>query len=169
VSTPPAVRNLTRQEGAMQARDIAVSLPTVTTSDSVAKAVRVMVIGRLPGLIIVDDRSRPKLVLPGTQVLRLAVPGSYQEDPALARTIDEAYADQFWQDLGNRTVGDCLPREHARPVTVPVDANLLEVAALMARIRSPIVAVVERDGSLAGAITLERLLTSLAVFGLGES
>ena len=81
----------------------------------------------------------------------------------------EAYADQFWQDLGNRTVGDCLPRDHARPVTVPVDANLLEVAALMARIRSPIVAVVERDGSLVGAITLERLLTSRAVFGLGES
>ncbi|MEU8379411.1 CBS domain-containing protein [Streptosporangium sp. NPDC048865] len=153
----------------MQARDIAVSLPTVTIGDSVAKAVRVMVVGRLPGLVIVDALSRPRLVLPGTQVLRLAVPGSYQEDPALARTIDEAYADQFWQDLGNRTIGDCLPRDPARPVTVPTGANLLEVAALMARTRSPIVAVVDRDASLVGAITLERLLTSLAVFGLGET
>ncbi|MEU3164870.1 CBS domain-containing protein [Streptosporangium sp. NPDC006930] len=153
----------------MQARDIAVTIPTVTKGDSVAKAVRIMVIGRLPGLIIVDDLSRPKVVLPGTQVLRLAVPGSYQEDPALARTIDEDYADQFWQELGNRTVGDCLPRDAARPVTVSTTANLLEVAALMARTRSPIVAVVDRDASLIGAITLERLLTSLAVFGLGES
>ncbi|MFF5107590.1 CBS domain-containing protein [Streptosporangium sp. NPDC000509] len=153
----------------MQARDIAVTIPTVTRGDSVAKAVRIMVIGRLPGLIIVDDLSRPKVVLPGTQVLRLAVPGSYQEDPALARTIDEDYADQFWQELGNRTVGDCLPRDAARPVTVSTTANLLEVAALMARTRSPIVAVVDRDASLIGAITLERLLTSLAVFGLGES
>ncbi|MFF5242755.1 CBS domain-containing protein [Streptosporangium sp. NPDC000095] len=153
----------------MQARDIAVTIPTVIRGDSVAKAVRIMVIGRLPGLIIVDDLSRPRVVLPGTQVLRLAVPGSYQEDPALARTIDEDYADQFWQDLGNRTVGDCLPRDAARPVTVSASANLLEVAALMARTRSPIVAVVDRDASLIGAITLERLLTSLAVFGLGES
>jgi len=153
----------------MQARDIAVSIPTVTKGDSVAKAVRVMVIGRLPGLIIVDHLSRPWMVLPGTQVLRLAVPGSYQEDPALARTIDEDYADQFWQELGSRTVADCLPRDPARPVTVSTTANLLEVAALMARTRSPIVAVVDRDASLVGAITLERLLTSLAVFGLGES
>ncbi len=35
----------------------------------------------------------------------------------------------------------------------------------MARLRSPIVAVVGRDGVLAGAITLERLLTTLVLSG----
>ncbi|GII30488.1 CBS domain-containing protein [Planotetraspora mira] len=151
----------------MQARDIAVNLPTVTVRDPVIKAVRVMVVGRLPGLIVVDGRGRPRMVLPGTQVLRLALPGSYQEDPALARTVDEAHADLFWQELGGLTVADCLPHQPARPVTVPVDATLLEVAALMARLRSPIVAVVDDDGALFGTITLERLLTSLAVEGPG--
>ncbi|MFJ2029926.1 CBS domain-containing protein [Streptosporangium sp. NPDC087985] len=152
----------------MQAREIAVELPTVTVRDPVAKAVRVMAAGHLPGLIVVDGRARPQMVLSGTQVLRMTVPGTYQEDPVLARTIDEAHADLFWQELGNLTVGDCLPRQPVRPVTVPLDATLLEVAALMARLRSPLVAVVDRAGVLVGAITLDRLLTSLAVADPGD-
>jgi hypothetical protein len=44
-------------------------------------------------LIVVDDVGRPWTVLPGTQVLRMAVPAYCQEDPALARVIDEAEAD----------------------------------------------------------------------------
>lgn len=152
----------------MQAIEIAVSVPTVTTDDPVAKAIRVMAVSRLPGLIVVDDQSRPMMVLPGTQVLRLAVPGSYQEDPALARTVDEAHADHFWLEAGDLTVLDCAPRPPAKPVTVRSDATLLEVAALMARQRSPLVAVVDGRGVLVGAITLERLITSLAVFGAGD-
>jgi CBS domain-containing protein len=45
---------------------------------------------------------------------------------------------------------------------VPPEATLLEVAALMARLRSPLVAVVDRAGVLVGAITLDRLLRTLA-------
>ncbi|RBQ14904.1 histidine kinase [Spongiactinospora rosea] len=151
----------------MQARDIAVTLPTVTTRDPVADAVRVMAVGRLPGLIVVDTAGRPSTVLPGTQVLRLAIPSPYQEDPALCRAIDEAHADLFWQELGDRTVGDCLPRQRPKPVTIPQHATLLEVAALMARQHSPLVAVVDAAGLLIGAITLERLLTCLAISGSG--
>ena len=60
----------TRRNGAMKAREIAVKLPTVTATDPVAKAVRLMVVNRLPG----PDRRRrgrqkPVAVLPGTQVL----------------------------------------------------------------------------------------------------
>ncbi|GAB3830739.1 CBS domain-containing protein [Kribbella italica] len=157
-----------KRDGVMQAGDIAVGVPTVTVTDPVAKAVRMMAVGRLPGLIVVDEQSRPTAVLPGSQVLRLAIPGSFQEDPMLARTVDEASADSFWRELGNLTVGDCLPRQPLRPATVAPDATLLEIAALMARLRSPLVAVVGADGVLLGAITLERLLTSLAVTGPGE-
>ncbi|GAA1354100.1 CBS domain-containing protein [Catellatospora bangladeshensis] len=149
----------------MHASDIAVNVPTVTVHDPVAQAVRVMAVSRLPGLIVVDDRSRPLMVLPGTQVLRLAVPGAYQDDPALARAVDEAHADHFWQELGDLTVADCAPRRPVKPVTVRADATLLEVAALMARLHSPLVAVVDGSGVLLGAVTLERLITSLAVFG----
>ncbi|RZQ60171.1 CBS domain-containing protein [Amycolatopsis suaedae] len=152
----------------MKAGEIAVRVPTITVADPVARAVRLMAVGRLPGLVVVDDRGRPKIVLPGTQVLRLAVPGAYQDDPALARVVDEDHADRFWDELGNLTVGDCLPRQPLRPVTVPASATLLEVAALMARAHSPLVAVVDTDGVLTGAITLERLLVSLALSGLGD-
>ncbi|MBN6038306.1 CBS domain-containing protein [Amycolatopsis sp. 195334CR] len=152
----------------MQARDIAANVPTVTVDDPVAKAVRVLAVSRLPGLIVVDAAGRPRIVLPGTQVLRLAVPDAYQEDPALCRAVDEAHADRFLEEIGGRTVGDCLPRQPVKPVVAAVDATLLELAALMARTHSPLVAVVEPDGTLAGAITLARLLTSLAVSGFGD-
>ena len=152
----------------MRARDISVSVPTVTPDDTVAKAIRAMAVSRLPGLIVVDSDSRPHMVLPGTQVLRLAVPSSYQEDPVLVRTVDEAHADQFWLELGSRTVAQCAPPQPARPATVLGDATVLEVAAVMARHRSPLVAVVDGRGGLTGAVTLERLITSLAVFGAGE-
>jgi CBS domain-containing protein len=170
MTAPTSVEHVghTERATAMQARDIAIHVPTVTVADPVAQAVRVMAVSRLPGLIVVDDRRRPWLVLPGTQVLRLAVPGSYQEDPALVRTVDENHADRFWLELADRTVGDCVPRPPARPVTVRADATLLEIAALMARERSPLVAVVDDDAVLYGAITLERLITSLAVFATDD-
>ncbi|MFI9012059.1 CBS domain-containing protein [Actinosynnema sp. NPDC053489] len=147
----------------MQASDIAAHVPTVTVHDPVSWALRVMAVNRLPGMVVVDGSGRPLTVLPGTQVLRLAVAESFQQDPALARTIDEAHADLFWEELADLTVGDCLPAKRAKPLTVAADATLLEVAALMCREHSPLIAVVAPDGSLSGAITLERLLTSLAV------
>ncbi|MEW2358705.1 CBS domain-containing protein [Spirillospora sp. NPDC029432] len=151
----------------MQARDIAVQVPTVRMGDPVAHAVRVMALGRLPGLIVVDDGGRPRVVLPGTQVLRLAVPGAYQQDPALTRIVDEAHADLFWQELGDMTVGECLGRPAGRPVTVRGDATLLEVASLMARQRSPLVAVIDEAGVLSGAVLLDRLLAGLTLAGPG--
>lgn len=165
---PPRMRPRVRTVGEMKARDIAVTMPTVTPREQVIRVVHTMVVRRLPGLIVVDDDGRPLFVLPGTQVLRLAVPSSYQDDPALARTIDEEHADRFWRELGDRTVGECLRTQPARPVTVSAGATLLEVAALMAAVRSPLVAVVDDAGVLLGAVTLERLLTSLAIAGLGD-
>ncbi|MFD5096595.1 CBS domain-containing protein [Amycolatopsis thailandensis] len=152
----------------MRASDIAVTVPTVTADDPVTQAIRVMAVSRLPGLIVVDNVSRPRMVLPGTQVLRLAVPGSYQDDPALVRAVDEEHADRFWRELGNLTVRDCAQQRAVKPVIVRADATLLEIAALMARQHSPLVAVVDDHGVLIGAVTLERLITGLAVFGVGD-
>lgn len=152
----------------MQARDIVMSVPTISVDDTVIKAVQVMALGRLPGLIVTDTKGKPSMVLPGSQVLRLVVPATYQSEPALAHTIDEATADKFWLEPSARTVGECLPEKPVKIVTVPPDANLLEVAAAMALARSPLVAVMEKDGTLLGAITLEVLVTSLAIAGLGS-
>lgn len=153
---------------AMQAHEIAVTPPTIRRDDPVSKAVQVMVVNRLPGLIVVDDDDRPVAVIPGTQVLRLAIPESYMDDPALARVVDEVHADLFWRRSSTLTVGDCLPHPPAKPATVRADATLLELAAVMANKRSPVLAVVDRSGRLTGAVTLERLLASLAVAGPGD-
>jgi CBS domain-containing protein len=147
----------------MQARDIAIKVPTVTRDDSIAHAIQVMALGRLPGLIVVDEEQRPRLVLPGTQVLRLAVPVAYQEDAALSRAVDEAHADVFWHEIRDMKVGDCLGTHTPRPVIVKSSANLLELATLMARQRSPLVAVVDDAGLLTGAVILDRLLSALAL------
>ncbi|GAA5059697.1 CBS domain-containing protein [Nocardia callitridis] len=161
-------RQQAQQDRDMQAREIAIQLPTVHIGDPVAKAMRLMVVNRLPGMIVVDDRDRPLAVLPGTQVLRLAIPSSYQNDPALVRTIDELHAELFWYEPGRMTVGDCLPDLTAKPTTVRPDATLLELATVMSQRHSPLVAVVDENRVLLGAVTLERLLISLAVVGLED-
>ncbi|MEU6697764.1 CBS domain-containing protein [Pseudonocardia sp. NPDC046786] len=145
----------------MRAHDIVDDVPTVTADDPVAAAVRLMARSRLPGLIVVDPRSVPVRVLPGTHVLRMTVPRSHQVHPSLARTIDEAHADLFWQELGDRTVGECLPERPDRMAVVTLDATLLEAVALMGQVRSPLLAVVDEDGRLVGGVVLERLLAAL--------
>lgn len=141
----------------MRAADLMVDYPTVTLSSLAIDAARLLARADLPGLIVIDERGAPYAVLPGTQVLRLAVPVYYQEDPNLARVVDEAAADVFIAELADRTVRDCLPPQpHELPV-VTLSATVLEIAALMARVRSPLVAVVD-GGVLRGAVTLDRLL-----------
>jgi CBS domain-containing protein len=141
----------------MRARDLAAPFPTVGLDTSALDAARLLAGSDLPGLIVVDGNGHPTTVLAGTQVLRMAIPRYCIDDPTLARVIDEAHADRFLTDLADRTVAECLPHEHGElPVVAPA-ATVLEVAALMARARSPVVAVVDgRD--MIGAITLDALL-----------
>lgn len=146
----------------MRAGELAVETPTVRVGDPATRAVRVMTDERLPGLVVVDDDDRPQFVLPGSQVLRMLV-SHYSGDTALARTIDEEHADQFWRDLGTRTVNDCVLPERSKLAEVPQDATLLEVAILISRLRSPLVAVVDAERRLVGCITLNALLTALAL------
>jgi CBS domain-containing protein len=145
----------------MRARDLAVEFPTVALSTPAIAAARLLAGQNLPGLIVVDDRGRPLTVLPGTQVLRMAIPAYCQDDPALARVIDEAAADVFLRELGDRTVAQSLPQSPRELPVVGPDATVLEIAALMARSRSPLVAVADRDGAMLGAVTLDALLDRL--------
>lgn len=58
-------------------------------------------------------------------------------------------------------MAELLPREcRELPVADP-DATVLDVAAVMARSRSPLVAVAERNRPLIGAITLDSMLDRL--------
>jgi CBS domain-containing protein len=86
-----------------------VDFPTVRLVTRVAEAARLLAQQDLPGLIVVDDGGRPLTVLPGTDVLQMAVPRYCQNDPALARVVDEAAADVFVHQLGDATVAHALP------------------------------------------------------------
>jgi len=145
----------------MKARDLAAPFPTVELGTPALEAARLLAGQDLPGLIVVDAIGRPFTILPGTQVLRMAVPRYCQDDPALARVVDEAAADVFLRELGDRTVAQCLPREHHELPVVDPDATVLEIAALMARAHSPVVAVMDRQAGLLGAVTLDALLDRL--------
>jgi len=139
----------------MRARDLVADYPVVTLDTPVLEAARLLAEQDLPGLIVRGDEGLT--ILPGTEALRLAVPRYIMDDPALARVVDEAHADKFLRALGGRPVREALPGERRDlPVTDP-DATVVELAALMARTRSPLVAIVE-SGELIGAVTLQALL-----------
>jgi CBS domain-containing protein len=142
----------------MRARDLAETYPIVTMDTPALEAARRLATEQLNGLVVVDDKGRPKCVLPATQVLRLGVPGYARDDPALARVVDEAHADVFLRELGNRTIADCQLKKDSELPVVDEDATVLEVAALMARARSPVIPVLDSAGRMTGAITLQRLL-----------
>jgi len=142
----------------VRAQDLAVPFPTVAMDTPALEAARLLAGQNLPGLIVVDDAGRPTTILPGTQVLRMAIPSYCQDDPTLARVIDEAAADLFLRNVGDHTVAELLPREHRELPVVAPDATVLEIAAVMARSRSPLVAVAGKDRTMLGAITLDALL-----------
>jgi CBS domain-containing protein len=76
----------------------------------------------------------------------------------LARVIDEVAADVFLHQRGDATVADALPDPPRELPVMDDDATALEIAALMARSRSLLVAVVDRGGRILGVITLDGLL-----------
>jgi CBS domain-containing protein len=125
------------------------------------EAARVLTEHGRPGLIVVDDNEHPVAILPGSQVLRMLVPRYVQDDPALARVLDEEHADKMCESLRGKTVEDLMPTQ---PPVLPVvnpDDTVLEIAAIMAANRSPLVAVVEersKTAALSGAINAADLL-----------
>ena len=116
----------------MLAHDLAAPYPTVRTDTPAREAARLLAERHLPGLIVVDDNNHPVAILPGSQVLRILVPTYVQDDPTLARVLEEKYADKICDVLANRTVADMLPADWDRkklPVVAP-DDTVLEIAAI---------------------------------------
>jgi len=130
----------------------------VTNLDADAlDAARLMAEHRLPGLVVTDEHGRPMSILGASQVVRFLVPKYVQDDPSLAGVLDEHFADKVADKLSGRPVRDLLPKENTELATVEADDTVIEVAAIMARMRCPLVAVVDGDHVL-GVITASRLL-----------
>ena len=146
----------------MRARDLARPFPTVSVDDDAMAAAQRMAAERLPGLIVCRADGLPYTILPGSQVLRFLIPRYVQDDSALARAFSEQASDELVGKLFHSRVRDLLPRPregHELPV-VDGDATTLEVAGVMARMHSPLVAEIE-GGRILGAITVSELLTRL--------
>ena len=91
-------------------------------------------------------------------MVRFLVPSYVQDDPSLAgvhRRVDGRPG--LPTSSAARTVRELLPREPPELPVVNADDTILEVAAMMARLRCPLVAVVN-DDQIIGVITASRLL-----------
>jgi CBS domain-containing protein len=152
------------EEPVVRARDLAVGYETVSVDTDALEAARLMAEHKLPGLLVLDEQGEPKAILPASQMIKVLVPAYVIEDPTLAAVVDEKHADRLCQALAGRRVGDCLSSKAAPPPIADPDDTALEVAALMAQVHSPLVAVAERakDGThLLGVITASHLLHEL--------
>lgn len=89
--------------------------------------------------------------------MRFLVPGYVQDDPSLAGVLSEGLADRIAEKLGGVTVRTLLGDKKRELARVNADDTILEVAAVMARMHSPLVAVMDGE-SLLGVITASRLL-----------
>lgn len=148
----------------MKARDVMTDHQTVGLDANAVEAARLLVAHSRAGLIVVDDVEHPVAVLPGPQVLRFLIPAYIQDDPTLARVVDEEFTAKATAGLEQKTVRELLRDHHGPLPLVRPDAGLLEVAGVMAAERSPIVAVVDGPGEksrMLGAITLDALLAAL--------
>ena len=148
----------------MRARDLAVEYESVSVDSDALDAARLMAELKLPGLLVLDERGEPKAILPASQMVKALVPAYVVEDPTLAAVVDERHADRLCQALAGRRVRDCLSRTAAPPPVADPDDTALEVAALMAQVRSPLVAVASKDKAgthLLGVITASHLLHEL--------
>ena len=143
----------------MRAAELAEDFPVVSVDSDALDAARLLAEHRLPGIVVTDNSGKPFAVLPASQVVRFIVPQYVQDDPSLAGVLDESMADRAASKLGGKSVRSVLPDHLTNVPSADVDDTIIEVAAVMARLRSPLMAVV-KDDKLFGVITASRLLAA---------
>jgi CBS domain-containing protein len=139
------------------AGEIAEPYPVVDVNTNALVAARLLAKDRLPGLVVTDASGKPKAVLPASRVVQFMVPRYIQQDPSLERVVGEKAADRIAERLRTATVGSLLGEPSQPLPVVQSDDTVLELAAVMARLRSPLAAVLE-DGRIVGVVTAAHLL-----------
>ena len=143
----------------MHAEDMTEEFPVVNIDSSALDAARMLAENRLPGIVVTDSSGAPYAVLPASQVVRFIVPTYVQDDPSLAGVINESWADHAAEKLADKAVREMLPQHLTDIPAANADDTIIEVAALMARLHSPLIAVM-KDGELHGVVTASRLLAA---------
>jgi CBS domain-containing protein len=143
----------------VRAEDLEEKFPIVPIDSDAVDAARKIAEHSLPGVLVTDTSGKPFAVLPAYAILRFILPRYVQDDLALAGVLGDPTPDQAVQNLAGKTVGDVLP-DNARDIpSVDGHATIIKVAAEMARLRSPLIAVT-KNGKLHGVITASRLLAA---------
>lgn len=136
---------------------MAEEFPVVGMTSDAWDAVTLLAEHRLPGLVVIDASGCPTAILPASQVVRILVPTYVQDDPSLAGVLSESMADRVADKLRGKTVAALVPDDAPELAVVADDDTIVEVAAVMARLRCPLAAVME-GRTLVGVITASRLL-----------
>ena len=133
--------------------------PIVPTDSDAVDAARKIAEHHLPGLLVTDTSGQPYAVLPAFALLRFILPRYVQDDLTLAGVLGDATPDQALRNLAGKKVGDILP-DYLRDIpSVDARATITKVAAEMAQLRTPLIAVT-KDGKLHGVITASHLLAA---------
>jgi CBS domain-containing protein len=136
---------------------MAEDFPVIGLDADAFEAVTLLAEHRLPGLVVTGPGGRPHSILPASQVVRMLVPSYVQDDPSLAGVLSESMADRVADKLRGKAVRALIPKEPPELAVVNDDDTIVEVAAIMARLRCPLAAVLAGD-RLVGVITASRLL-----------
>ncbi|MEU1428731.1 CBS domain-containing protein [Nocardia sp. NPDC005746] len=141
----------------MHAAQMAEDYPVIDLDSDAIDAARLLAEHRLPGILVTDASGAPHSVLPASQVVLFIVPKYVQDDPSLAGVLNESMCGQVVKRLRGKKVRDVIPERLTKIPAAKADDNIVEVAALMAKYKSPLVAVQEGE-RLLGVITSSRLL-----------
>ena len=142
----------------MLARHLATPQLSVRPTDTFVHAIGTM--GQGGAILVVDDHGSLVGVLSGADLLRGLLPVYLQADEQLAGVLDEELAEKLFERVKNRLVSELLRRPEELP-QVSGDSSLIEVASVMVRTASPLLAVVD-GGVIVGGISLAALLDRLA-------
>jgi CBS domain-containing protein len=142
----------------MKALGLSSPQETLRADASAQEAAVVLARIQTSAALVVDDDGLVGVVT-DEDLLRALLPSYVGEAEALARVLGEDSSEQLWRRLEGRTVRDLIRDREEEPV-VDGEATLVEVASVMVRAETPIVAVVE-GGRLVGGITIDHLLTHL--------
>lgn len=142
----------------MRARDLAVPQTSVLPTATVSEAVLAM--ADRGAILVVGDDGKLLGVVSDAVLLRGLLPAYVQVNEQLAGVLDERTAEKLFERVKNRSITELL-RNVDEPPQVAGEDSLIEVASVMLRSASPLVAVVD-EGRIIGEISLSDLLRHLA-------
>jgi CBS domain-containing protein len=142
----------------VRAEDLDEQFPIVDVDSDALEAARMIAEHGLPGLIVTDASRKPHAVLLASEVLHLILPRYVQDNLMLAGVMGDALADHA-QNLAGKTVGEVVPKPVRRVPSVDARDSVIKVAAEIAQLRCPLIAVTQ-NGTLHGVITASRLLAA---------